>query len=109
MKHKQTINSDTVTVSSNDEKFGLQYPNHIHNMSIKKINDNFSYGTCADFSVVIMNSNGYISATKLCKDADKYFAHWKINSFSKQLVKETSKLINISECDLMISIGKKKV
>jgi len=43
----------------------------IQNIIFEDINDVYAYGKYGDFNVIIMKDNGYINATKLCKDAHK--------------------------------------
>lgn len=66
------------------------------------IDDNHSYGKYGDFRVIIMNSNGYINATKLCNyfnesksanEPKKEFRKWKENDGSEQLIDEINSYI----------------
>lgn len=72
-------------------------------LQIRKINDEFSSAIYGDFEIIIRNDNGYINATKLCKMVGKEFFHWKANSVSKELIKELSNHLNISENKLIES------
>jgi len=60
-------------------------------ISYKQINSKFSYGKYGEFKVILMNSNGYINATKLCALAGKHFFHWMGNKQSKGLITEIEK------------------
>jgi len=86
-------------------KFDLKiykYKIHINSMDsvydikdiiINKINDKYSRGTYADFSVILMNKNGYINATKLCQLAkeNKPFFEWTKTNISKRFYAAASK------------------
>jgi hypothetical protein len=58
------------------------------------INTDYAYGKYGDFTVIMMTSNRYINATKLCKQYGKEFKHWKENIGNKQLIEEVEKEIN---------------
>jgi hypothetical protein len=98
---KKSINRKTVTkINKNLKK------SDIRNIIFERINNKFSYGKYGPFVVVIMEGNGYINATKLCKlDKNKRFVDWKVNKSSKLLISETSKLKNIPENELIININ----
>jgi len=51
-----------------------------------------------------MKSNGYINATKICKDGGKILGNWNENLFSKQLIKELSLTIGLPIVNLTILI-----
>ena len=67
------------------------------NMRVKKINDDYSYYYYNDFKIIIQNKSGRINATDLCKKAGKEVRHWKENKISKELIKELSKYLDMSE------------
>ena len=48
--------------------------------------NDFYWGNYGNFKVLIMKSNGYINATKLCQDGGKEFSNWKQNYSSKALM-----------------------
>ena len=52
--------------------------------SFEDINDNYTYGKFGPFNVVMMKINGFINATKLCKDAGERFRDWTDNKNSKK-------------------------
>ena len=58
------------------------------------INTDYAYGKYGDFTVIMMTSNRYINATKLCKQYGKEFKHWKENIGNKQLIEEVEKEIS---------------
>jgi len=77
---------------------------NVKHVCIVKINDDFSYGKYGEFCMIIKNSNGYMNATNLCKEAGKEFFHWKANSISKEFIKETMLYLNMSIDELIITI-----
>jgi hypothetical protein len=58
------------------------------------INTDYAYGKYGEFTVIMMTSNRYINATKLCKQYGKEFKHWKENIGNKQLIEEVEKEIS---------------
>lgn len=87
-----------------DDKFKDYEYDDVRNIIFKNINDKFAYGKLGVFDVIIMKSNGYINATKLCKDAKKEFFHWKENKFSKELIKNLGSFLGITKKEIMIII-----
>lgn len=85
--------------------------NKMTTISFKEINENYSLGKYGDFNVIIMKSNGYINATKLCSDAvtksgkQKTFRHWKKNTGAKELMEEASDVNKFSIDDISIVIA----
>lgn len=62
----------------------------INNISFQDINEEYTYGKYGDFVVIMMKKNGFINATKLCKNySNKQFKHWLENKHSKELIEET--------------------
>lgn len=70
----------------------------------EKINNDYSYGKYGDFNVIIMNSNSYINAAKLCIKYDKDFFDWKKNKVSKELIEEVENYIQSTENSRSIKI-----
>lgn len=68
------------------------------------IDDKYTYGKYNDLKIIIMNSNKYINANKLCKEYKKDFNNWKDNKSSIQLITEVDKYILSEE----ISINENK-
>jgi hypothetical protein len=66
-------------------------------LATEKIDKYFSIGKYGDFTIVIMNKNGYVNATKLCRFAKnknnkpKEFKNWLRNNRSSELVDEIAK------------------
>ena len=44
--------------------------------------------------MVMMKSNGYINANKLCADGGKAFNHWLENKHSKKMIKFYQDILN---------------
>lgn len=59
-------------------------------ITFESIDNQYEWGTYFDFKVLIMSENGYINATRLCKDGNKRFDNWLQNQSSKELVDELS-------------------
>jgi len=77
----------------------------LQKIGYEAINDKFSYGNYGEFKVILMNSNGYINATKLCASAKKQFVHWMENKQSKALIESVENEIkNVAEEKAFIKI-----
>lgn len=50
------------------------------------INNEYFYSKYGSFKIVVMTSNGYINATKLCKDYNKKLDNWLHNESSKKII-----------------------
>ena len=48
----------------------------------------YGLGKYGDFKVLIRRKDGYINATKLCKDGGRRFSHWVENERSRELLSE---------------------
>jgi len=65
----------------------VEYRNDdIRNIIFEDIDDTYAYGKLGIFDVMMMKSNGYINATKLCSTAKKEFYHWSESKNSKNLI-----------------------
>ena len=71
-------------------KIKVRNDDDIRNLCIIRINDDFSYGNYGVFQVIIKNDNGFMNATKLCKDGGKEFRNWKANANAKELISAVS-------------------
>ena len=61
------------------------------------INDNFAYGIYLHFNVIIMKSNGYINATKLCKHVEgKDYKEWRRYKNAQELIKELENSVSVN-------------
>jgi hypothetical protein len=58
------------------------------------------------FDVLIMNKNGYINATKLCKNNNKHFKGWLGTAHSNQLINRISIDENIPTENVITTIMK---
>ena len=54
----------------------------------ESVDNQYEWGTYFDLKVLIMTRNGYINATRMCKDGNKQFKYWLQNDSSKELVEE---------------------
>ena len=71
-------------------------------VAFEQIQGNYWYGAYGEFRVVMMKSNGYINATKMCNDGGKRFFNWSDLKSSHQLIQvyessETTKTITCME------------
>jgi hypothetical protein len=107
------INMDNTTDTDNDSDTDDEFntynkqeldDNDIKNIIFEKINKDYSYGKYGDFSVIVMNKNGYINATKLCNKSKKKLKQWLRNKNSLNMVNAFSKSLNINKNDLVIVI-----
>ena len=58
------------------------------------INNDYAYSKYENYTVIMMISNRYINATKLCKQYGKEFKNWIRNESIKQVIEEVEKEIN---------------
>lgn len=76
------------------------------NIIFEDIDDKYAYGKVGNFDVIIMKQNGYINATKLCKDGEKEFFHWKENKTSKEFINALQSQLGISNWVYSVAGGK---
>jgi len=88
----------------------------IRGIIFEKINDTFSKGMYAGFVVLIMNKNGYVNVTKLCKNIfiehkkifndakEKEFRHWKLLDNAKELIEAISEPVRNPTNSVIVSI-----
>jgi len=67
--------SDDSEEYDNDSDIDEYDSDDIRNIIFKDIDDKYAYGKLGNFKVMLMKKNGYINATKLCKDAKKEFSN----------------------------------
>ena len=65
----------------------------LNQIIFEHIDDKYAYGKYGDFKVIMMTKNRYINATKLCKEYNKEFKHWKENKSNQELIIEVEKEI----------------
>jgi hypothetical protein len=63
------------------------------NIVLEDINDIYAYGNLGEFNIIVMKENGYINATKICKEGGKEFFNWYANADSKNIIEEVEKII----------------
>jgi hypothetical protein len=84
MKYTPTYNLPSSTTQSNMSLTDIIF----EFIDTKK---EYARGKYGEFEVIIMKKNGYVNATKLCKEKGKRFDHWLENKSSKELVSEVKK------------------
>ena len=68
--------------------------NPLEHIAFEYISDEYCYGKYGDFNVIMMKKNGYINATKMCRDiseqteSKKEFRNWKENKSVRDRIKE---------------------
>ena len=65
-------------------------------------NGKYCWGMYLNLKIIIMKSNEYVNVTKLCQYAKKQFKNWKSNKDSINLIKSFSKIMNLSDNELLI-------
>ena len=70
----------------------------INKLITKHIDGKYAYANYAGVEVLIMVSNGYINATKLCALGGKRFIDWKRNGSSQDLIRDIETDVN-SDCE----------
>jgi hypothetical protein len=75
--------------------------NNINQIIFEDINDEYGYGKYGNFEVIIRKRDGYINATKLCRDGRKQLSHWIRNDNSKNLVKFLGNIIGKTREELI--------
>lgn len=81
----------------------------IKNIVMERINNEYYRGKYGDVEV-IMDNNGYMNATKLCKEINtknnnkKEFSQWKLTSNAKELMDEVSKITGIPTAQLLKTV-----
>jgi hypothetical protein len=65
----------------------------------------YGWGKYGEFRVLIRRKDGYINATKLCKDGGKRFEHWQVNKESKLLVSELRSLTDFSVSETLFDLS----
>ena len=83
--------------------------NRVSSLIIENINEKFCWALYGDFRVIMMKSNGYINATKLCQLGGKRFDNWSRLGIADELVKTVEKHISsdmrsIEKLEIMILI-----
>ena len=58
----------------------------ISEICYEQIQENYWFGCYGDFKVVMIKDNGWVNATKLCKDGGKKIKNWFANDGTKELM-----------------------
>lgn len=82
--------------------------NPLEHIAFEDISDEYCYGKYGDFNVIMMKKNGYINATKMCRDiseqteSKKEFRNWKENKSARKLVDYISASAGIPPDELFV-------
>src|SRR5277367_4265484 len=60
---------------------------HLSAICFEHIKDDYWYGAYGEFRVVMMKTNGWVNASKMCKDGGKLFKNWLANEASQRLIR----------------------
>jgi len=66
----------------------------VSDIAYSQIRDDFWNANYLGLQVIMMKSNGYINATKLCVDGGKRFDHWLDSKHSKEMVYYYEKILS---------------
>jgi hypothetical protein len=80
-------NYDTTLEESEDSE-SIAPENDMLKFITQDIDEEYAYGKYGDFNVMIRKSDGYINATKLCKNAGKRMSNWYSNLANRKLIQE---------------------
>src|SRR5277367_4622610 len=65
---------------------------HLSAICFEHIKDDYWYGAYGEFRVVMMKTNGWVNASKMCKDGGKKFNDWTRLQSTKQLLETFNRL-----------------
>ncbi len=74
---------------------------NLSELIFEDINSDYGRGNYGTISVIIRKKDGYINATKLCKDAGKELFNWNKNNMSNELMEELEQVLRIRRTSLM--------
>ena len=69
-------------------------------VAFEQVQDNNCYGAYGEFRVVMMKSNGYINATKMCNDGGRRFFDWSQLKSTHQLIQAHEKQMALENTPL---------
>lgn len=78
----------------------MEHKSNLNEIIYEAVNEEYGWGKYGEFRVLIRRKDGYVNATKLCKDGGKFLANWNENKNSSILSKEVSSSIGIPIDDL---------
>lgn len=88
-----------------EEVLTRRYPsNDLRNIIFEDINDKISRGKLSHLIVLIMRDNGYVNATKLCRESGKEFEEWYQSELAKEYVKLVGEDVGVSVESLRIEV-----
>lgn len=74
----------------------------LDDVHVDPINNDYSWCTYGDFALIMMNINGYINATELCKKEGKKLSSWLKTKAAKGLMSSVSSILNIPLSKIII-------
>jgi hypothetical protein len=97
-KYSNVNHNQAPTDESPDESLSFGEDHDMGQIIFKDVDKEgkYAHGKLGDFDVMIMKSNGYINATKICRDGGKHYKYWNENKQSKKISQELSKTMNIA-------------
>jgi hypothetical protein len=85
-------------------KIDLNGYDDVRNICIAKIDNNYSRGQYGKFDIIMMNKNGRVNASNLCKKGGKLFKNWLRNTTSRELIDELASSAQLRADDLMQTV-----
>lgn len=79
--------------SESDEVYADDDP---RNCIVEDIDDTFARAKVGDFDLIMMKENGYVNATKLCRECGKDFADWYTNKSTKKFINTVKRCADIT-------------
>ena len=70
---------------------------NLNQIIYESIDENYGFGKYGDFQVIIRKKDGYINATKLCKDGGKELKHWKETQYNTILFQKYTTIIGVDK------------
>lgn len=68
---------------------------NLSELVFEDVDAQYGWGKYGDFKVLIRKKDGYINATKLCKDGGKELTNWNQNKTSASLIEEVQRSVGI--------------
>ena len=92
--YNESNKEKSIKKKSIEEESIKKKSDNLASAAFENIDGEYVYGVLGTLKVVMMKSNGYINATKMCKDANKDFNHWLENISSKNLMIKVDRDLN---------------
>jgi hypothetical protein len=93
--------------SDESSSSGKDYGDDTKQIIFKDIDEGGKYacGRHGTSEIIIMKSNGYINATKMCRDHNKHYEHWNKSKQSKKIIRELTKNMNTAPNKIIIKVS----